>query len=48
MLCSSKTLRGEPPACVQHCQAACMYFGTVAELAKLMETHPHSALFTPR
>jgi len=47
-LCPSKAQRGEEPACVQHCQAACMYYGTVAELAKLMEARPHSALFTPR
>jgi Fe-S-cluster-containing dehydrogenase component len=47
-LCLPKTTRGEQPACVKHCQAATMYFGSVAQLAKLMETHPHSALFTPR
>jgi hypothetical protein len=36
------------PSCVKHCQAATMYYGTVAELSKLMEKHPHAALFTPK
>ena len=47
-LCARRVAEGEPPACVKHCQAATMYFGTVAELAKAMEERPHGALFTPR
>jgi Fe-S-cluster-containing dehydrogenase component len=47
-LCSLKTARGERPACVQHCQAACMYYGSLSELARLMETRPRSVLFAPR
>jgi Fe-S-cluster-containing dehydrogenase component len=47
-LCAHRTVRGEQPACVKHCQAFTMYHGTVSELAKIMETHPRSALFAPR
>jgi len=47
-LCYTRTTRGEQPACVKHCQAACMYFGTLPELAAKMETKPHCVLFTPR
>jgi Fe-S-cluster-containing dehydrogenase component len=47
-LCAARVKRGELPACVKHCQASTMYYGTVAELAKLLEKHPHSALFTPK
>ena len=47
-LCTARTRRGELPACVKHCQAATMYYGTVEELAKLMNEKPHRVLFTPR
>ena len=46
-LCSSRTLKGESPSCVKHCQAGCMYYGSVTELAEKMEARPHAALFTP-
>jgi Fe-S-cluster-containing dehydrogenase component len=47
-LCAARTRRGELPACVKHCQASVMYYGTVAELAKIMEKKPHTVLFTPK
>ena len=47
-LCASRVSKGEKPACVKACQAATMWYGTVAELAKLMEAKPHAALFTPK
>jgi len=47
-LCASRTMRGEQPACVKHCQAAIMFYGSLAELAKLMEQRPRSVLFVPR
>jgi Fe-S-cluster-containing dehydrogenase component len=47
-LCASRTMRGEQPACVKHCQAAIMFYGSLAELAKLMEQQPRSVLFVPR
>ena len=46
-LCPARTAKGELPSCVKHCQAACMHYGSVAELAKLMETRPRSVLFVP-
>ncbi len=47
-LCAHRTNKGEAPSCVKHCQARCMYYGTVTELAKVMEDHPRSVLFAPR
>lgn len=47
-LCSARTRRGEQPACVKHCQAIVMSYGTVAELARQMEKKPHAVMFTPR
>jgi Fe-S-cluster-containing dehydrogenase component len=47
-LCAARTRRGEKPACVKHCQSQVMTYGTVAELAKIMEKKPHGVLFTPR
>lgn len=47
-LCAGRTGRGQAPSCVKHCQASCMYYGTLPELAKLMETRPRSVLFAPK
>ncbi len=47
-LCAERTKRGEQPACVKHCQAVCMVYGTVAELAKVMECKPRSVIFAPK
>ncbi len=47
-LCAERTKRGEQPACVKHCQATCITYGTVAELAKAQEKQPRSALWTPK
>ena len=47
-LCAARTAKGELPSCVKHCQASTMYYGTLTELAELMEKKPHSVLFTPR
>jgi Fe-S-cluster-containing dehydrogenase component len=47
-LCAERTGRGESPACVKHCQASCMTYGPVTELAKAMEKQPRSSLFAPR
>ena len=47
-LCAGRTRAGEKPACVKHCMSACMSYGDVSELAKVMETTPRSALFVPR
>jgi len=47
-LCARRTAKGEKPACVKHCMTACMSYGTIAELAALMEDMPRSVLFVPR
>ena len=45
-LCESRTQRGEQPACVKHCQSACMQFGAISELAKLADDKPRAVIFT--
>ena len=47
-LCAERTKGGEPPACVKHCQAMCLMYGTIAELAKTMANKPRSVIFAPR
>ncbi len=47
-LCAARTARGELPSCVKHCQAACMMYGTITELAKAMKKKPRSVIFAPR
>jgi len=47
-LCAKRVAKGKQPACVQHCQADVMRFGTVEELAKEMEKKPQQVLFVPR
>jgi Fe-S-cluster-containing dehydrogenase component len=47
-LCAARTRKGQQPSCVKHCQAIVMQYGTVAELAKVMEKKPHAVLFTPK
>jgi Fe-S-cluster-containing dehydrogenase component len=47
-LCADRTKRGEPPACVKHCQAMCMMYGTLSELANAMENKPRSVIFAPK
>lgn len=46
-LCAPRTRKGEKPACVKHCQASCMTFGSVQELAKEMEKKSKNVLYTP-
>ncbi len=47
-LCRHRTSQGLLPACVKHCQADCMRYGTIAELSKVMENKPRTVLFAPR
>lgn len=47
-LCAERTGKGEDPACVKHCQARCMMYGTVADLAQAMENQPRSLINAPR
>src|SRR4030042_2526975 len=46
-LCAARTKRGELPACVKHCQAAIMWYGTAEELAKLAQDKPRSVIMLP-
>ena len=47
-LCAARTSKGEKPACVKHCQANCMMYGTLDELTKEMENMKRSVLYAPR
>ena len=47
-LCAERTKEGIPPACVKHCQAGCMMYGPVKELAKVMDKKPKTVLFAPK
>ena len=46
-LCAPRIRNGEQPSCVKYCQAGCMMYGTIAELAKAMEDKLRSVLFAP-
>jgi Fe-S-cluster-containing dehydrogenase component len=46
-LCAERTSRGETTACVKHCQAICLHYGAVTDLAKAMAEKPRTAIFAP-
>ena len=35
--CARRQAAGKPPTCVQHCQAGCLYCGTLEELAEKID-----------
>ena len=45
-LCEDRVAAGKEPTCVQHCQAKCMFYGTVEELATKMDSDTKNMLFT--
>lgn len=45
-LCEHRTSKGKLPSCVQICQAKCLSFGTVEDLAKEMSSGSKQALIT--
>lgn len=47
-MCKDRTDKGKLPMCVQHCQAWCMEYGDVDDLAKLMGGKTRFALYTAR
>lgn len=47
-LCADRTEKGKMPMCVQHCQAWCMYYGEVEDLAKKMDGQTRWTLLTPK
>ena len=46
-LCKDRVGEGKLPTCVHHCQAACLKYGTVDELAKMAKENPRSWIFVP-
>ena len=44
-LCSKRVALNKKPTCVQHCQAKCMHFGSLSELAARLADHPKQVLF---
>ena len=46
-MCEERVSQGKLPSCVHHCQSACMYYGTVQELAAMMEGKPKTVLYVP-
>ncbi len=46
-LCAGRVAEGKLPACVHHCQSACMYYGDLGDLVKMMEEKPKTVLYSP-
>jgi Fe-S-cluster-containing dehydrogenase component len=46
-LCAARTGRGEKPSCVKHCQADCMRYSPISEMAQEMAKRPKTVLFKP-
>jgi Fe-S-cluster-containing dehydrogenase component len=47
VLCAGRTKQGLQPACVQHCLAACMKYGRIADLARQINK-PRMVLWAPK
>lgn len=47
-LCADRTAIGKVPTCVHHCQAWCMYYGTLEELSDKMTGKTRSVFITPK
>jgi Fe-S-cluster-containing dehydrogenase component len=45
-LCRPRTAQGKKPACVKHCLAACLVFGTMDELVSEAAKLPKSVLYS--
>ena len=46
-LCAGRVAAGKEPTCVHHCQAFCMRFGTIEELAAELAGKPKQVLWAP-
>ena len=44
--CAERRALGKVPTCVQHCQAQCMEFGPIDEMAEKAKSHKDYVLFT--
>jgi Fe-S-cluster-containing dehydrogenase component len=47
VLCARRTQKGQKPACVQHCMAACMKYGKLENLTEEM-TKSRMVLWAPK
>jgi Fe-S-cluster-containing dehydrogenase component len=45
VLCSERVAKGKKTSCEQHCQALCITYGSLEDLAKEMAGKPKQALF---
>lgn len=45
-LCANRIAEGKLPTCVHHCQARCIEFGKVEDLAEKLKSMPESSLYT--
>ena len=48
VLCKKRTKKGLQPACVKHCMAGCMTYGTVENLAKEITKKPRMVMWVPK
>ena len=46
-LCGKRVARGLQPACVKHCWAGVMKFGTIEELAEYMKQNSRTVIWAP-
>jgi len=44
-LCAERTEQGQLPTCVKHCQANCLEYGELEELAKKLAAKPKQVLY---
>jgi len=43
--CADRLALGKEPTCVQHCQAECMEYGPLEDLARKLADHPKQVLY---
>ncbi len=48
ILCKPRTKKGLEPACVKHCMASCIKYGTIEELSEEMKGKPRMVLWKPK
>ena len=48
VLCAPRTKKGLEPACVQHCMAGVITYGSLSDLAKELGKKPRMVLWSPR
>ncbi len=48
VLCAGRTAKGQKPACVHTCMAACMKYGSIDELSEDLKKKPRQVLWVPK